>query len=136
MNTHKEPKKQRITLGSLVLSATNMMRITSTESFNALLGRFSTVELENLLEKFPYFSQAHLLLAKKYQLENDSRFDEQLQLAAFYAEDREFLFELFKEADENEKTRKRENEKTELVIELSPEIEKHEIIEQEVVSEQ
>jgi len=62
-----------------------------------MLSQFSTAELEGMIEKFPYFQQAHLLLAKKYQLENSPRFDQQLQLAALYIQDRELLYSLFNE---------------------------------------
>ena len=67
------------------------------ENFNQTLNRFSTSELETLVEKFPYFQQAHLLLAKKYQQQNDPRFDQQLQLAALYTQDRDLLFSIFNE---------------------------------------
>ena len=69
------------------------------ENFNQSLNKFSTYELENLIEKFPYFQQAHLLLAKKYQQQNNSKFDQQLQLAALYTQDRELLFSLFNEKE-------------------------------------
>ena len=62
-----------------------------------MLGQFTTTELEGMLEKFPYFEQAHLLLAKKYQQENSPKFDQQLQLAALYIQDRELLYTLFNE---------------------------------------
>ena len=68
------------------------------ENFHQTLNRFSTVELETLIEKFPYFQQAHLLLAKKYQQERNPRFDEQLQMAALYTQDRDLLFAIFNEA--------------------------------------
>ncbi len=64
-----------------------------------MLGQFSTSELEGLTEKFPYFQQAHLLLAKKYQEEKDYRFDQQLQLAALYTADRVLLHEIFQETE-------------------------------------
>jgi hypothetical protein len=69
------------------------------DNFNHLLGKFSTTELENVLEKFPFFQQGHVLLAKKYQQENNPRFDEQLQLAVLYTQDRALLFSLFSEQD-------------------------------------
>lgn len=69
------------------------------ENFNQLLGKFTTYELENLLQKYPYFHQAHILLAKKYQQENNPKFDEQLQLAVLYSQDREFLFSVFQEVN-------------------------------------
>ena len=68
------------------------------ENFNASLSRFSTAELESMVEKFPYFQEAHLLLAKKYQQENNYKFDQQLQLAALYAEDRELFYEIFNQS--------------------------------------
>lgn len=75
------------------------------KNFDSLLGRFSTAELEGLVQKFPYFQQGHLLLAKKYQLENNPRFDEQLQLAALYTQNRELLYDIFtKPAVENSVT--------------------------------
>jgi len=67
----------------------------SIENINDQLLRFSTYELENMVAKFPYFHQAHLLLAKKYQQENHPRFDEQLQMAALYTQDREVFYSLF-----------------------------------------
>lgn len=69
------------------------------DNFNHTLARFSTSELENLLEKFPYFQQAHLLLAKKYQQQSNPKFDQQLQLAALYTQDRELLFSIFNEKE-------------------------------------
>jgi hypothetical protein len=69
------------------------------DNFNHFLGKFSTAELENVLEKFPYFQQGHVLLAKKYQQENNPRFDEQLQLAVLYTQDRALLFSLFSAQD-------------------------------------
>ncbi|MFN8323869.1 MAG: hypothetical protein U0T74_14490 [Chitinophagales bacterium] len=72
-----------------------MLQTITKENFHQLLGKFSTHELEHLLEKFPYFQQAHLLLAKKYQLENSEKFDQQLQLAALYTNDRELFYSIF-----------------------------------------
>lgn len=74
-----------------------MLEEINKDNFNQALTRFSTSELETLLEKFPYFQQAHLLLAKKYQQQNNPRFDQQLQLAALYTHDRELLYSIFNE---------------------------------------
>lgn len=74
-----------------------MLQQINTENFQQMLSQFSTTELEGMIEKFPYFQQAHLLLAKKYQQENNPRFDQQLQLAALYIQDRELLYNLFNE---------------------------------------
>lgn len=71
----------------------------SKENINDQVGRFSTADLENLVVKFPYFHQAHLLLAKKYQQENHPKFDEQLQMAALYTQDRELFYTLFNDID-------------------------------------
>lgn len=65
------------------------------QNFGQLLQRFSTSQLEEMVRKYPYFHQAHLLLAKKYQVENNPRYDEQLQMAALYAQNRDLLFEIF-----------------------------------------
>ncbi|MCX6199584.1 MAG: tetratricopeptide repeat protein [Bacteroidetes bacterium] len=76
-----------------------MLQNINRENFYQTLNRFSTPELENLIQKFPYFHQAHLLLAKKYQQESSSKFDEQLQLAALYTQDRDLLFAIFNETN-------------------------------------
>lgn len=72
-----------------------MLQQITPDNLQQMLTRFSTGELENLVDKFPYFQQAHLLLAKKYQQENNPRFDQQLQLAALYTSDRALLYNLF-----------------------------------------
>lgn len=72
-----------------------MLQQINTENFQQMLSQFSTGELESMIEKFPYFEQAHVLLAKKYQQENSPKFDQQLQLAALYIQDRELLYNLF-----------------------------------------
>lgn len=76
-----------------------MLQNINRENFYQTLNRFSTPELENLIQKFPYFHQAHLLLAKKYQQESSGKFDEQLQLAALYTQDRDLLFAIFNETN-------------------------------------
>ncbi|HWB62193.1 MAG TPA: hypothetical protein VG603_01695 [Chitinophagales bacterium] len=72
-----------------------MLQQVTIQNFNEMLGRFSTAELETMVEKFPYFQEAHLLLAKKYQDESNPAFDRQLQIAALYANNRELLFQIF-----------------------------------------
>lgn len=71
-----------------------MLQLT-VHNFNDMLGRFTTTELEGLLQRSPYFQQAHVLLAKKYQLERNPKFDEQLQMAALYTNDRELFYAIF-----------------------------------------
>ena len=60
-----------------------------------MLAGYSTAELESLVANHPYFAQAHVLLAKKYQQETNPKFDKQLQLAVLYTNNRELLFEIF-----------------------------------------
>jgi hypothetical protein len=47
--------------------------------------------LENFVKKFPYCQSAHLLLAKALHEQDNIHYDEQLQIAAAYAPDREAL---------------------------------------------
>lgn len=79
-----------------------MLQLT-VHNFNDMLGRFTTAELENLLARSPYFQQAHVLLAKKYQLERNPKFDEQLQMAALYTNDRELFYAIFNQSNVVEK---------------------------------
>ncbi|MCW5907114.1 MAG: hypothetical protein KIS94_04590 [Chitinophagales bacterium] len=67
----------------------------SQQNFYELLNRFTVSQLEDMVSKYPFQHETHLLLAKKYQQENHPRFDEQLQLAAIYTQDRELFFSLF-----------------------------------------
>lgn len=75
----------------------------TTENIGQLLSRYSTAELEEMIVKFPYFREAHILLAKKYQQENNPKFDQQLQVAALYTNDRQLLFNLFNEKPNRQK---------------------------------
>lgn len=75
-----------------------MLQQLTMQNFNEVLSRFTTAELESLLARTPYFQQAHLLLAKKYQLEHNPKFDEQLQMAALYTNDRELFYTIFNQA--------------------------------------
>lgn len=81
-----------------------MLEQLNKDNFYQLLNRFNTAELETLIQKFPYFQQAHLLLAKKYQQENNPRFDEQLQMAALYTQNRELFYDIFHEQIKQEIT--------------------------------
>lgn len=76
----------------------------TTENIGQLLSRYSTAELEEMTVKFPYFREAHILLAKKYQQENNPKFDQQLQVAALYTNDRQLLFNLFNEKPNRQKS--------------------------------
>ncbi|MEN9639050.1 MAG: hypothetical protein RLZZ262_918 [Bacteroidota bacterium] len=52
----------------------------------------TTAELERLVERYPYFQTAQLLLTKAYLTEGDYRQTDQVQQAALYAGDRSALF--------------------------------------------
>ena len=54
----------------------------------------STDSIEMLVQQYPWFAKAHQLLAKKYQIEQPEKFNQQLQLAALHALDRKELFKL------------------------------------------
>lgn len=50
-------------------------------------------ELEQIRDAYPYFTTAHVLLAKIYKERNDHRFADQLQKAAVYVGDRKVLYD-------------------------------------------
>lgn len=50
-------------------------------------------ELEEIRDAYPYFTAAHVLLAKIYKERNDHRFADQLQKAAVYVGDRKVLYD-------------------------------------------
>lgn len=50
-------------------------------------------ELEQIRDAYPYFTAAHVLLAKIYKERNDHRFADQLQKAAVYVGDRKVLYD-------------------------------------------
>lgn len=52
----------------------------------------TTAELERLVERYPYFQTAQLLLSKAYLTDGDYRQTDQVQQAALYAGDRSALF--------------------------------------------
>jgi hypothetical protein len=54
-------------------------------------------ELEDITERFPYYQNAHLLLAKQYQGHENIRFESYLRKASAYAPDRTVLYRLIKE---------------------------------------
>jgi hypothetical protein len=53
-----------------------------------LLKFVSEAELQKLADDYPYFQQAHILLAKKYLFDNNPDFEDKLHKAAIYASDR------------------------------------------------
>src|SRR5215204_191501 len=72
------------------------------EQFNTLLHSPSTINLnmvkglEEITQQFPYFRNAHLLLAKQYQGHENIRYEGYLRKAAAYAADRRMLYDLIK----------------------------------------
>lgn len=70
------------------------------EQFITLLQSPATINLnlikglEEITERFPYFQNAHLLLAKQYQGHQNIRYESYLRKAAAYASDRKVLYEL------------------------------------------
>jgi hypothetical protein len=75
-----------------------MLPSVTTQNFYEILNKFTTPQLEELAKQHPFQHELHLLIAKKYQQEKNPAFDEQLQLAAIYAQDRDLFFSLFNEA--------------------------------------
>lgn len=73
------------------------------EQFIQLLRKPATInlnlvsELEDITERFPYYQNAHLLLAKQYQGHENIRFESYLRKASAYAPDRTVLYRLIKE---------------------------------------
>jgi hypothetical protein len=51
-------------------------------------------ELEDITERYPYFQNAHLLLAKQYHGHQNIKYESYLRKAAAYAPDRERLYDL------------------------------------------
>lgn len=66
----------------------NIDRLLSFTRNTALLKQDDSQDLEGLLAEYPYFSAAQLLLAMKYQQQNSSRYNRQLQKTAVYIADR------------------------------------------------
>jgi tetratricopeptide (TPR) repeat protein len=79
----------------------NQQNVHTTFSKN-ILG-LSTEELIKIKEEYPFFSQAQLLLAKKYKDNSHPDADVQLQSAAVYTSDREVLYDLM--TGKNQKTK-------------------------------
>jgi hypothetical protein len=66
------------------------------------LNRKQTVEqLKEIIQQYPYFQTAHILLAKALQEQNNIDFDRALKLAAIYAGDRSLLFDYINKASQS-----------------------------------
>ena len=68
--------------------------------------RRSVSEMFELIEMFPYFQSAHLLLLKNLQVNGDVKFEKQLKASAIHVADREVLYFLLTDpAPANEETK-------------------------------
>lgn len=63
------------------------------------LANLATKELEEWVDRHPFFAAAQLLLAKKYQQENNPKLEQQLARAALLIHDRKLLYAVMKNAD-------------------------------------
>ncbi|MBL0343400.1 MAG: hypothetical protein IPP71_22615 [Bacteroidetes bacterium] len=72
------------------------------DQFISLLRKPSSINLnmvkglEEITEQFPYFQNAHLLLAKQYHGHENIRFESYLRKASAYSSDRVMLYDLIK----------------------------------------
>ena len=62
-----------------------------------LIDDVATQEIEQLLQQYPYFQTAHLLFVKGLKNTNNSRFKNQLKIAATYVGNRTLLFNVLHE---------------------------------------
>lgn len=86
----------------------------------SLLDRRTLEDLQNLVERYPYFQAAHLLLAKNLKGEQHIDQRRQLHLAAIYASDRNLLFRLMEgthQVKRSEDERPHFEERTRTVVE-------------------
>jgi hypothetical protein len=73
------------------------------DQFNRLLRNPATIDLnfisdlEEITRRFPYFSTAHILLAKQYHGHENIKYESHLRKASAYAPDRSILFHLIKQ---------------------------------------
>ena len=95
-----------------------------------LLSRDDIDSLQELVEQYPYFASARILLAKALHSANDHRFDEALQMAAVFAGDRKVLYDLVMK----ENLKKKIRDLDEAVSQETDEIESEEVETPEVES--
>lgn len=79
----------------------------------ARLGELHLIQLEEVVKEYPFFNAAQILLAKKYQLDNNPQFEIQLQKAAVYSPDRKILFNFIRQ-NFNQNDTQKENYKPEI----------------------
>ncbi|MFZ6051054.1 hypothetical protein [Halocola ammonii] len=107
-----------------------------------LLSRDDIDSLQELVEQYPYFASARVLLAKALHSANDHRFDEALQQAAVFAGDRKVLYNLVMKENLKQKIRdvneavSKETEEVEEEVEKQTEPENSEVSDQEEIEAQ
>jgi hypothetical protein len=79
---------------------------------SSAISRNMVGEIQEVLEMFPYFQSAHLMLLKGLHNNSDIKFESQLKASALYISDREILYNLLKK-EENLKTEQVESVKVE-----------------------
>ncbi|HLN21243.1 MAG TPA: hypothetical protein VK213_09160 [Bacteroidales bacterium] len=77
-------------------------------------GSESITGLNGIIDLFPYFQTAHLLLLRNLQDTGDVRFSSQLRSSALFVADREVLYRLLQRKKENQKENHPEEEHQEL----------------------
>jgi hypothetical protein len=81
------------------------MNIAANELTNVIfkkpLQECSVEELQQLVQQYPYFGPAHLLLTKKLKEENSASYDEQLQNTSLYFQNRIWLHYLLNDGSTN-----------------------------------
>jgi|GEM_PF-605585 len=99
----------------------NRARIYQAIEDPAFLSDIPLDELERLRDAYPWFSTAHALLAKAYQIKDDHRFTDQLRHAAIYSGNRRLLYDFIrKEINPSPAENAAEVDSTETPQELAP----------------
>ncbi len=66
---------------------------------SAAISRNMVGEIQEVLEMFPYFQSAHLMLLKGLHNNSDIKFESQLKASALYISDREILYNMLKKEE-------------------------------------
>ena len=79
---------------------------------STVISRNMVGDIQEVLEMFPYFQSAHLLMLKGLYSNSDIKFESQLKASALYISDREVLYNLLRK-EEAQKSEQNEIEKVE-----------------------